>query len=154
MKLISKSLIFFLILVGCNKKRVFEEHKSFEKQPWNSDSGIVFKHTIKDTITKNQIEIKLRHTVDYEFQNIFLFIKAEKQDTVEIKLANKEGRWLGRGVGNIRSIDFLYKKHKRFFKKGVLSIEVQQAMRYGKLEKIQNLKHIESIGICIEKEND
>ena len=83
--------------------------------------------------------------------NIFLFIKDEKIDTIEIQLANKEGRWLGKGVGDIRTVDFVYKNKKVFSKKGDLIIEIEQAMRYGNFEKIQQLKYIESIGFRVEK---
>ena len=112
---------------------------------------MVFNYLVEDTISQNQLIIKLRHTVEYEFQNLFLFIKSEKMDTIEIQLANKEGRWLGKGVGDIRTVDFVYKNKKVFSKKGDLIIEIEQAMRYGNFEKIQQLKHIESIGFRVEK---
>jgi gliding motility-associated lipoprotein GldH len=143
--------LFLLTLTACNSNTVFEQHKSFENQLWNTDSTIVFNYLVEDTISQNQLIIKLRHTVEYEFQNLFLFIKSEKMDTIEIQLANKEGRWLGKGVGDIRTVDFVYKNKKVFSKKGDLIIEIEQAMRYGNFEKIQQLKHIESIGFRVEK---
>ena len=151
MKASSWTPLFLLILIACNSDTVFEQHKSFENQSWNTDSSIVFNYLVEDTISKNQLTIKLRHTVEYEFQNIFLFIKDEKVDTIEIQIANKEGRWLGKGVGNIRTVDVVYKKEKVFSKKGIRIIEIEQAMRYGNFEKIQQLKHIESIGFRVEK---
>ena len=151
MKLSSWTFLFLLTLIACNSNTVFEQHKSFENQSWNTDSVIAFSWFAEDTISQNQLTIKLRHTVEYEFQNLFLFIKAEKMDTIEIQLANKEGRWLGKGVGDIRTVDFVYKNKKIFSKKGGLIIEIEQAMRYGNFEKIQQLKHIESIGLRVEK---
>ena len=151
MKLSNGIFFFLLILIACNSNTVFEQHKSFENQLWNTDSTIVFNYLVEDTISQNQLIIKLRHTVEYEFQNLFLFIKSEKMDTIEIQLANKEGRWLGKGVGDIRTVDFVYKNKKVFSKKGNLIIEIEQAMRYGNFEKIQQLKHIESIGFRAEK---
>ena len=140
-----------VMFISCDNSIVFEEYKSFENQKWNTDSIALFNYFITDTTSKNIIKIKLRHTVEYEFQNLFLFIKSEKMDTIEIQLANKEGRWLGKGVGDIRMVDFVYKNKKVFSKKGDLIIEIEQAMRYGNFEKIQQLKHIKSIGFRVEK---
>ncbi|MDC0249405.1 gliding motility lipoprotein GldH [Flavobacteriales bacterium] len=147
------SLIFFflLVLIACTGDTVFEQHKSFEDQSWNADSAIIFNCLVEDTVSQNQWVIKVRHTVEYEFQNLFLFIKAEKVDTIEIQLANKEGRWIGRGVGDIRKVDFVYKEKEIFSKKGELVVKLEQAMRYGDFEKIQQLKNIESIGFRVEK---
>ena len=142
------------MFISCDNSIVFEEYKSFEDQKWNADSIALFNYFITDTTSKNTIKIKLRHTVDYEFQNLFLFIKAEKIDTVEIQLANKEGRWLGKGVGDIRTVEFVYKNKEVFSKKGDFIIEIEQAMRYGDFERIQQLKNIKSIGFSIEKQND
>ena len=143
-----------VMFISCDNSIVFEEYKSFENQKWNTDSIALFNYFITDTISKNIIKIKLRHTVEYKFQNLFLFIKAEKTDTIEIQLANKEGRWMGKGVGDIRTVEFVYKNKEVFSKKGDFIIEIEQAMRYGDFERIQQLKNIESIGLSIEKQND
>ena len=152
-----RSLALFgtvVMFISCNSSIVFEEYISFENQKWNTDSVAFFNYANSDTTSKKTIKIKLRHTVDYEFQNLFLFIKAEKIDTIEIQLANKEGRWLGKGVGDIRTVEFVYKNKEVFSKKGDFIIEIEQAMRYGDFERIQQLKNIESIGFSIEKQND
>ena len=105
-------------------------------------------------LRQNQIVIKVRHTTNYEFQNLFLFVKAEKTDTLELLLANKEGKWLGNGIGDIREVEFVYRKDKVFAKKGDFTFEIEQAMRYGELEKIQHLNNIKAIGLSIQKQDD
>jgi len=142
------------MFISCNNNIVFEDYSVFKNQTWNADSSVVFNCFITDTIYKNQIFIKVRHTTDYEFQNLFLFIKTEKTDTLELLLANKAGRWLGKGVGDIRETEFVYKKDKVFFKKGDFTFEIKQAMRYGELEKIQHLNNIKAIGLSIQKQDD
>ena len=69
-------------------------------------------------------------------------------------LANKEGEWLGKGVGDVREIEFVYKKDKVFAEKGDFTFEIEQAMRYGELEKIQDLNNIKAIGLSIQKQNE
>ena len=152
-----RTLVLFgtiVMFISCNNNIVFEDYSTFKNQTWNADSSVVFNYFIADTICKNQIFIKVRHTTDYEFQNLFLFVKAEKTDTLELLLANKEGKWLGKGVGDIREVEFVYKKDKVFSKKGDFTFEIEQAVRYGEFEKIQHLNNIQAIGLSIQKQDD
>ena len=140
-----------LLFISCDSSIVFEEYKSFEDQKWNSDSVAFFNYSVLDTTTRNTIKINLRHTVNYEFQNLFLFIETDVKDTVELMLADKEGMWLGGGFGDVRDFEFEYQKAKLFSKKGNHSFKVEQAMRYGVAEKIQVLNNIIAVGLSIEK---
>ena len=143
-----------VMFISCNNNIVFDDYKTFKNQTWNADSGIVFGYSVIDTTSKNQLVIKVRHTTNYEFQNLFLFVTAEKIDTLELLLANKEGKWLGKGIGDVREVEFVYRKDKVFAKKGEVTFEIEQAMRYGELEKIQHLNNIKAIGLSIQKQND
>ena len=143
-----------VIFISCDSSIVFEEYKSFENQNWNTDSAAFFNYAITDTTSKNIIKIKLRHTVEYEFQNLFLFIETDVIDTVELILANKEGMWLGSGVGDVREFEFEYQNAKLFSKKGNFSFKIEQAMRYGETEKINLLNSVLAVGISIEKHNE
>ena len=143
-----------VMFISCDSSIVFEEYKSFENQKWNTDSVAFFNYANSDTTSKNTIKIKLRHTVEYEFQNLFLFIETDVMDTVELMLANKEGIWLGSGIGDVREFEFEYQNAKLFSKKGNYSFKIEQAMRYGMAEKIQVLNNVLAVGISIEKQND
>ena len=148
---LTKNLFLVSVLFFSCQNKVFEDYRSFENQKWPSDSSVVFTHKVTDTISKNRITIKVRHTTDYEFQNLFLFVKTNKTDTVELVLANKEGRWLGKGVGDIRELDYVYEKEKKFLEKKVFVFEIEQAMRYGEVDKIKELENIQAVGITIDK---
>ena len=111
-----------VMFISCDSSIVFEEYKSFENQKWNTDSAAFFNYSISDTINKNTIKIKLRHTVEYEFQNLFLFIETDVVDTVELMLANKQGMWLGSGIGDVREFEFDYQNGKLFSKKGIYNL--------------------------------
>ncbi|MFQ3332591.1 MAG: gliding motility-associated lipoprotein GldH [Thalassomonas sp.] len=142
-----------VMFISCNNS-VFNDYKTFSNQEWNADSLVQFKYSISDTVSENQIIIKVRHTVDYEFQNLFVFVKSEQTDTIELLLADKSGKWLGNGIGDVREVVMAYKIDKKFKKKGEYTLEVEQGMRYGKLEKIQQLKHINAIGLTIVKQDE
>ena len=140
-----------VMFISCDSSIVFEEYKSFENQNWNTDSVAFFNYSISDTISKNTFKIKLRHTVEYEFQNLFLFIETDVMDTVELMLANKDGMWLGSGIGDVREFEFDYQNGKLFSKKGIYSFKIEQAMRFGVAEKIQILNNVIAVGLSIEK---
>ena len=140
-----------ITFISCDNSIVFEEYKIFENQNWNTDSVALFNYTVIDTAIQKKIKIKLRHTVDYEFQNLFLFIETDFIDTVELMLANKQGMWLGNGVGDVREFEFEYKQSKLFSNKSDVSFKIEQAMRYGLTEKIKILNNVIAIGLCIEK---
>ena len=154
MKLSSYIFLLGVLFVSCNNNIVFEDYKTFEDNEWHTDSIVVFNCSIKDTSVENTIKIKLRHSVDYEFQNLFLFVELEAVDTVELMLANKEGMWLGTGIGDIREFEFEYQHAKLFNKKGEYSFAIEQAMRYGATEKIEVLNNIMAVGLSIEKKDD
>ena len=143
-----------VMFISCDNSIVFEEYKSFENQKWNTDSAAFFNYVISDTTSLNTIKIRLRHTVDYEFQNLFLFIETDVLDTVELMLASKEGIWLGSGIGDVREFEFEYHNAKLFSEKGHYSFKIEQAMRYGVAEKIQVLSNVLAVGLCIEKLNE
>ena len=43
---------------------------------------------------------------------------------------------------------------QRIHEKGDFTFEIEQAMRHGKLEKIQDLNNIKAIGLSIQKQDD
>ena len=143
-----------VMFISCDSSIVFEEYKSFKNQNWNTDSAAFFNYTITDTTSINTVKIKLRHTVEYEFQNLFLFVETDVIDTVELMLANKVGMWLGSGIGDVREFEFEYQNARLFSKKGNYSFKIEQAMRYGVAEKIQELNNVLAVGLSIEKQND
>ncbi|MBT5273814.1 MAG: gliding motility lipoprotein GldH, partial [Flavobacteriales bacterium] len=75
-------------------------------------------------------------------------------DTIELELADKIGKWKGSGLSDIREFEYLFAKNKVFSKKGNHSINIEQAMRFGAKEKIQSLEHVSDIGLIIRKQND
>ncbi len=136
------------------RSNIQESYHSFNHNEWNSDSIVTLKYNIYDTTKRYNLSLKIRHTVNYEFQNLFLFLKEEKCDTIEIMLANKNGEWLGNGIGDVREAEYVLYKKRRVKKRGEHIISVEQAMRYGALKRIENLEHILDIGLIVYADND
>ena len=144
--LISIGLVFY----SCNQGVVFDEYKDFSKQAWNADDVLRFEYFIKDTKSNYTTLLKVRHTVDYEYQNLFLFVSNETQrDTVELFLADKKGEWFGKGIGEIREMEIVLSGKKQYKDKKKNTVVIEQAMRYGDKEKIKKLKNIDALGITV-----
>ena len=145
-----KNIVFLIVvtLFSCNNV-TYEEYYSLPKSGWGSDSIIKFQYFISDTTKAYDMSLKIRHTIEYEFKNLFIFLESETNDTIEVVLANKKGEWLGRGVSDLRELDYVFEREKQFLNSGEYYLNVEQAMRYGSLEKIENLQHILDVGLII-----
>lgn len=152
-KTILYSIVFYCILSAC-ENNTFKNYYSFENGIWNTDSVVNFTFPINDTTKYYDISLKIRHTVYYEYQNLFLFLDNLSQDTVEIMLAEKSGKWLGKGINDIREFEFLLEHKKQFFELKKYTLSVEQAMRYGNLEKLRDLNHILDLGIIVKKHHE
>ena len=156
MKIIKTCVISFMLLSfsSCSSdKVVFQNYKAFNKNQWYADSVVKFSFLNTDTINQHEIELKIRHTVDYEYRNLFLFYQNEiKIDTIEVLLADKRGNWYGKGIGDIREVSVIVERQK-FNNKKEIKYVLEQAMRYGKKEKISRLQNLNSIGLRIIKKN-
>ena len=156
MKIIKICVISFVLLsfLSCSSdKVVFQNYKAFNKNQWHGDSVVKFSFLNTDTLSQHEIELKIRHTVDYEYRNLFLFYQNEiKTDTLEVLLADKRGKWYGKGIGDIREVSVIVERQK-FNNKKEIKYVLEQAMRYGKKEKIIRLQNLNSIGLRIIKKN-
>jgi len=149
-------LLMGLCFFACNNNVLFKADKEITSS-WHTDSLLTFQFSVSDTNTTFYSEINIRHTIEYSYKNLFIFVhqtNPEGQtiiDTVECVLADKTGKWKGRGMGDILDFTKIYQDSTFFETGGEYKIEIEQAMRYGELPRIENLKEIVSIGVCIKK---
>ena len=146
-------LILAISLISCDNT-VYQNYYSFENESWNSDSLKSFDFEIMDTLATYSLSLNVRHSIDYEYQNLFVFVSSEVNDTIELILADKNGKWKGSGISDVREFTHSLQKDRTFSKKGKYSINIEQAMRYGASEKIQNLPNILDVGLIIKKQDD
>ncbi len=145
-------LLGISLLFSCNKTVVFEEYIEFQDNYWHTDTTVTFNDFFLDSTENYQIILNLRHSVDYEYQNIFLFSETDfSKDTVEIYFCDKKGRWFGKGVGDIREVKIDITNINGQSIKKSKKLVFEQSMRYGAEERIEKLKHMHSIGLTIRK---
>ena len=145
------SFFSLLLFASCNTS-VKSSYNIFKENSWHTDSIITISHGIVDSTTKHNLYLKVRHNTDFEFQNIFLFVSfKEKTDTIEVILSEKSGKWLGKGFGDIKEVDYCFAENVIFNSKKSSTIFIEQAMRYGDEPEITKLKGIIALGVNVEK---
>ncbi|MGM0497458.1 MAG: gliding motility lipoprotein GldH [Bacteroidota bacterium] len=147
-------LIFFVFILfafsACNKDEIYNSTHDIKGSKWDASNVINFNFQVEDTLQPYDVFINLRHNSQYNYRNLFLFVKTTSpaghtvKDTFECMLADKKGHWYGKGWGDIYENKIPFKRFVRFPNTGTYSIEVKQAMRE------ETLENISDIGIEIE----
>lgn len=147
------------VFVSCDKNRVFDQYKSIPNE-WNKDSLVTFKFEAPDTISNYNLFINLRNNNDYRFNNLYLIAsikyphgKVEK-DTLEYKMAEASGEFLGTGFSDVKENKLWFKGYDKpftFSESGEYEVTIQHAMREsGKIQGVLNLQGITDVGFRIE----
>jgi len=154
-KSVSLSVVMALlsvILYSCSTDTVYHENVLLPSEGWDKNHPVVFNVNISDSINSFEFGLNIRNTTSYRYSNLYLFLITEfpngniSRDTLECILANNEGKWLGKGWGDIKENDIVLKSSLRFPLTGEYIFRVQQAMR------VDTLTGINDIGLSIIKE--
>lgn len=146
-------LVSSLLFLSCDREQVYDTYHTVDNKGWHRHDTLVFNPQISDTALLYNLIIKVRHNTGYRYRNLFLFTRTRfpdggfTRDTIELMLAKKDGEWLGRGYGAIRTTRQMILQQARFRHEGTYTFELNQAMR------TDSLRGIEDIGIRIEKYN-
>jgi len=149
-------MVAALLLMSCDKKRVFDEYKSVGAA-WNKDSVVTFELPQLDAKKAYNLYVNVRDNNDYPYNNMFLIVSLEhpnkkiKVDTLEYQMTNPDGTLLGDGFSDIKENKLFYKDKQHFTQKGIYKIHIQQAVRQtGKIEGVTALSGITDVGFRIE----
>ena len=151
----NKILAVFLligILASCNRNEVYFEYRTVDAGGWSKDSLQVYNIDVKDSISKFNIYLHVRHYGTYPYQNLWMFIDYKdmkdsipKHDTIECYLADEYGKWIGNGTGALRELPVFIRKNVQFPSGGKYQISIRHGMRDSLLTGINK------IGIRVEK---
>ena len=136
--------IFISALAGCTQT-FFQESEQIPNKIWDQSHNIRFDVEVKDTMSGYDFYIDLRNEGTYPFANIYMFVTTtfpsgkSARDTVECILADRTGRWLGKGLGDVLDNHILFKQNVRFPSSGAYTFEFEQGMRKEELPSILDL---------------
>ena len=140
------------VLSGCSDNRtVTDQNKEIDNHNWTYFNKVKFDVKVDDNQAAYNVYMNLRVTGDYKYSNIFVLITTvtpEKKTSVqryELKLATKEGEWLGKGSGNLYSYQVPFLQDYKFPVKGTYTLYIEQNMRNNPLREVSD------VGLRVEK---
>ena len=140
-----------VLLQGCDPGRVYEKNREIPGHTWKMKEPLRFRVQVDDTVSSHNIYINIRNYSDYPYSNIYLFVHVTSPagdaltDTVNFLLADKRGKWLGKGLGDLYFLRLPYRRNIRFPYRGVYIFDIEQGMR-------TDLKGVRDVGIRVERE--
>ncbi|MEM9647583.1 MAG: gliding motility lipoprotein GldH [Bacteroidota bacterium] len=152
------ALVLLLCLASCNSNLVFSDYVPVGNGKWEIDKTMDFEFSQLDSVQNHHMFISIRNDNTFEFSNLFLITELEHpdgntiKDTLEYKMAEPTGEWLGKGVGSIKENKLWYRENIVFPDSGVYKLRVAHAMRKnGEVDGVHILKGITDVGLEIEK---
>lgn len=142
-------LLVVMVLTGCMSSPHYQKTYAIPGQQWDYDFQPSFRFNITDTTAGYHLYFLIRHTEAYPYSNIWLKVfTREPDDTafqesrVEVPLAERSGKWLGRGMGEIweqRMPITRDDKPMQFNRPGEYEIKFEQNMRINPLPEILDI---------------
>jgi gliding motility-associated lipoprotein GldH len=151
-------LITSFFVFSCESNIEYIQYNSIENQ-WDKDSIQNFVFELADT-KKYNTYINLRINKDYPFSNIFLIttlkdsLSVLSKDTLNFKIADKSGKFLGKKRVNIIENSLIHKEKIELEKNKKYSVSIQHAMRViNKVSGLKSLDGVVDVGYKIENIN-
>jgi gliding motility-associated lipoprotein GldH len=146
----SKLVVLFLIMIAflysCATDVVFTETKTFSENGWHKNDTAKYVVSITDTTQVLDIGFSFIHTNDYNYSNLWLFLTVlgpdefSGRDTLELFIAQPDGRWYGKSSGGGYEVSALYKHGIKMSKPGKYEFSVIQGMRRDVLPDIESME--------------
>jgi len=142
------------ILTGCLPAPYYQKEESIPQNAWAYNFKPSFTFNITDSAASYQPYFLIRHTQAYPYSNIWIWVYAKapgdsiiKKERLNIVLAEPNGKWLGRGMGEIyeQRIPIDLNEITRFNRNGSYEVSFEQNMR------VNPLPEVLDAGLAIEK---
>ncbi|MDL2231518.1 gliding motility lipoprotein GldH, partial [Porphyromonadaceae bacterium OttesenSCG-928-L07] len=137
-----------ITLLSCQDKSIYKDFRNIRNEEWCINDTLSFEVHVSESREYN-MNLYVRHTTDYEMANLWCFIQVSDssgtvlKDTVNMKLAEADGRWMGDG-NSIKTVKQAINSPHIELNEGLYTIKIEQGMR------VKCLKGIKDVGISIE----
>ena len=123
-------LIGCLTFTSCKNDIVYSQFSSISSGNWHMDSVARFEYQITDTAVNYRMNIVVRHTDRYPYQNMWLFVgDSAQQDTIQFYLADERGQWLGNKHSAFMEVPVIFGRHIHFADTGTYQLDIRHGMR-------------------------
>jgi gliding motility-associated lipoprotein GldH len=146
------AVLFSVMFTGCtDPKSLIDQNTPVTDHNWTYAVKYSYAVKIADEKSLYNVYMNLRVTANYKYSNLFVLIAETGPDNkskitrYELKLADKDGEWLGQGSGNLYSYQVPFRTNYKFPSKGVYHFTIEQNMRDNPLREVSD------VGLRVEK---
>jgi len=143
-------------MVSCDSNSVYDTYKPVPNI-WHKDSIVSFKVNPPDSTNAYNLFVNLRNRNSYKYNNLYLIVEMVFphgkiiKDTLEYKMAEPNGKLLGKSLTDIKENKLWYKERVVFNEIGEYTVNIEHAMREnGKVNGVIELEGVTDIGFRIE----
>ena len=151
LSLIIIALAVLLSVTACDPSRLYETNTPIASEKWTYDDVKSFSVDVKDTATRYNIYINLRHSIRFDWRNVYVQVGTQLPDgkkmekRVNLPLCESDGKWYGSCLGDNCDIAVEIQHDAKFPMAGRYTFTIRQDMRVNPLE------NIKSVGLRVEK---
>jgi gliding motility-associated lipoprotein GldH len=136
--------LLLLVIHSCRSDLAYAESKSISSGGWAVEDTLVFSPVLEQADAPCDLYVWVRHTKDYAYSNIWLKVESEldlntRDGLVEIKVADKSGKWLGTCSQSLCTVRLALKEDLSLDADGAFKVEVIQYMRETSLQGVRNV---------------
>lgn len=127
-------IIFSIVLISCNREKIFEKYVDIENNKWNRDNPVSFVVNIENPEDNYNVYIAVRHTVYFMYSSLMVSATiVYPNGEIRIKdhsidLRNQSGNFVGQGMGDIYDLEQLIMKKVKFPVSGDYKFTIQNIM--------------------------
>jgi gliding motility-associated lipoprotein GldH len=145
--------VWVLLIAACSSRTVYEQHYPINDTGWRYTDSLEFAPAIADTQQRYDVLLDIAHRPSYGFQNLYLYVRTVfpdgtvREQPLGLDLAERSGRWLGRGSDPIR-YRVAIQQNAYFNQLGVYRFVLRQHVRDSVL------MGITGVGMAIERSDE
>lgn len=134
-------ILVAMVLFSCSEAPFYEKAYSFKNKEWKQDHKLKYEVEITDIDQAYDFTLFIRTTLDYKYNNLWLFMKTEAPDGTtgrepfQVKISNSDGSWVGTKTGTIVETPLSFKKRKLPLK-GKYTFVIEQGITDSKVDEI------------------
>ena len=147
-------LLTTCVLTSCFDMPYYSDSMVVDSSGWYSADTLKFNLSIADSSQRFNSQIDINHTGSYPYSNLYLFIDItypnarHRVDTLECVLADKRGKWYGKGLGDMVNHRIEYLNDIAFPLSGDYEVAITHGMRSDPLDEITDLGlRLESVSL-------
>lgn len=146
-------LLLFIAFSACRNETKYHSFQYIKNKDWNKSDTLIYNIPVTASKGIYRLQIEIRHTDNYKYKNLWLEMSNNLKDStrfvkdsIQLKLADKSGRWYGDGIGGLYQFDTLFTK--RII---VSQTANNHSLRITHIMRDNSLPGIRDIGIRLDK---